>query len=760
MTPAARLRDVAALAVVTSAVSLSLYGLTTVVWNGAWIARLTAGLVLVALSVGIARWFSAGRTDPRVPDPARWVPTLVGAVVGVVVWFALGTAGDAEAAVLRPSVVGRTLGSATELYHLAQTSVPPIEATAPVTTVTLGAGILTLLVADALAIPLRRPVAAAVVTVTLSLPALVIAGHVPLPTLLGWCATPLLLLAVDRAAPAPGAGRRTAAPAGVRRSLSATASTAAVTVVVVVAAVAVGSAAGFVRDGSDSPLKGLFGGTSSTGRLGNDLNVLQDLGERPETVVMSLTTRGSLDGVGPMRLYTLTSFDGSSWVPERDDATSLPALDDTQAVGAQPGGRSAGQQVVVSPHLLPHQRLATTTEPSTVRSTDGTLRYDADRDELYRTAAQDETSPYALVVRPRSLDADTLAQDALGVPDDVPDVIRAALEVPDTSHRDDVTALARQLTQGATNDYERAVVLQDYLRGSDFTYTTKAPPPKTGDAVWDFLQARTGYCVQFATSMTMMLRDLGIPARVGVGYLVHPTADGTSADVRGVDAHAWPEVWFEGAGWVRFEPTPAVQSGAPPQWATVSSAAVAPRPEDIPPPRATTTSTSTATSQATSHAEAPAHAGAAAAQSSRTHRWVAPLVGLVLLAAVGTAVWLLRRRAARTPPADPEAAWATTVRRLEALGVHWPSSTTPRRAAGEVEDAVFVLSGHRLDPDASAALRTLTGLVEQARYARVVPDVDAATLADLVDRVAAGAQSTVSGRRRSDAAPSAPRAGS
>jgi transglutaminase-like putative cysteine protease len=66
--------------------------------------------------------------------------------------------------------------------------------------------------------------------------------------------------------------------------------------------------------------------------------------------------------------------------------------------------------------------------------------------------------------------------------------------------------------------------------------------------------------------MTMMARTLGIPARVGVGFLPGDNnGDGTYV-VTGRKSHAWPELYFAGQGWVRFEPTPAVQSGLPPLW--------------------------------------------------------------------------------------------------------------------------------------------------------------------------------------------------
>ena len=75
------------------------------------------------------------------------------------------------------------------------------------------------------------------------------------------------------------------------------------------------------------------------------------------------------------------------------------------------------------------------------------------------------------------------------------------------------------------------------------------------DAITLFLRTKVGYCVQFATAMVMMAREAGIPARMAIGFLPG-TADRGTYTVRASDAHAWPELYFEGIGWLRFEPTP------------------------------------------------------------------------------------------------------------------------------------------------------------------------------------------------------------
>ena len=126
-----------------------------------------------------------------------------------------------------------------------------------------------------------------------------------------------------------------------------------------------------------------------------------------------------------------------------------------------------------------------------------------------------------------------------------------------------VRALAAELTAGAESGYEQALGLQSFFRSGEFTYDAAAPSGHSGNRIEDFLDARRGYCEQFAGTFAAMARSLGLPARVAVGFTVgeaDPDNPGLYV-VRGKHAHAWPEVFLPGAGWVAFEPTPG--RGAP-----------------------------------------------------------------------------------------------------------------------------------------------------------------------------------------------------
>jgi transglutaminase-like putative cysteine protease len=117
--------------------------------------------------------------------------------------------------------------------------------------------------------------------------------------------------------------------------------------------------------------------------------------------------------------------------------------------------------------------------------------------------------------------------------------------------------LTEQLTNGAFSQTERARAIERYLRALPYSYEV-APLAPDGDAVDQFLfTMRTGYCTYYASAMAMMARVAGIPSRVAVGYATGSyDADGGLFVVREGDAHAWTELYIDGQGWTRWEPTP------------------------------------------------------------------------------------------------------------------------------------------------------------------------------------------------------------
>ncbi len=146
-----------------------------------------------------------------------------------------------------------------------------------------------------------------------------------------------------------------------------------------------------------------------------------------------------------------------------------------------------------------------------------------------------------------------------------------------------VRQLARSLTQNVSDPYAKTVAIQDYLRGLKYNKDAKSPS-KRGEETESFLFVqKEGVCTDFASAMVMMLRTIGIPARLATGYLPGQHETGTEIyTIRGKDYHAWPEVYFPGYGWIKFEPTPRpeIATDTPPAEPIGPSSPQSP-PEDI-----------------------------------------------------------------------------------------------------------------------------------------------------------------------------------
>jgi hypothetical protein len=136
------------------------------------------------------------------------------------------------------------------------------------------------------------------------------------------------------------------------------------------------------------------------------------------------------------------------------------------------------------------------------------------------------------------------------------------LQLPKLDPR--IPELAKQITGRAGNPYDQARAVESYLR-SHYGYTldlTGTPPP---DPLAYFLfQRRAGHCEYFASAMTVMLRSVGIPARLVNGFLTGEYNDvGGDFIVRASDAHSWVEVFFPSIGWLTFDPTPPAVEATP-----------------------------------------------------------------------------------------------------------------------------------------------------------------------------------------------------
>jgi transglutaminase-like putative cysteine protease len=146
-----------------------------------------------------------------------------------------------------------------------------------------------------------------------------------------------------------------------------------------------------------------------------------------------------------------------------------------------------------------------------------------------------------------------------------PGYAQAYLQLPALDPR--IAPLAAQITASASNNYDKAAALERYLN-THYTYTLQLPRGPVSDPLANFLFVRKqGHCEYFASSMAVLLRTLGIPARVVNGFRSEEFNDVTgNYVVRAKNAHSWVEAYFPGYGWVTFDPTPGGEIGTPQGW--------------------------------------------------------------------------------------------------------------------------------------------------------------------------------------------------
>jgi transglutaminase-like putative cysteine protease len=309
-----------------------------------------------------------------------------------------------------------------------------------------------------------------------------------------------------------------------------------------------------------------------------------------------------------------------------------------------------------------------------------------------------------------------------------PDITEDDLALPDRS-RDLIQRWSEQVTKGADNPLDRAIAIQDHLRDTTtYTYSLdlgqqlRDPQGRLLEPIQNFYQTRRGYCVQFATAMIMLARAQGIPARMAIGFLPGlPTGEGRYT-VRANDAHAWPELYFQGYGWLRFEPTPGARSGTPPPYAVLGSGG-GPSGGGRDADSATTSAGASNTRRTVENpAVEPApqtptllNSIGSAVSLRNVVTVLAVLIGLLAAFSMPITAWWLRlrrRRAAVSQQDLIEAEWQDLTSHLGDLGLTAPDGVTLRQLRRS-----YVTDGH-LDAENATAMSRVTATLEKSRYDR------------------------------------------
>jgi len=341
-----------------------------------------------------------------------------------------------------------------------------------------------------------------------------------------------------------------------------------------------------------------------------------------------------------------------------------------------------------------------------------------------------DVDSYSLTYTESVPDAQTLA-DAQGMdPDD------ERFE-PNTNHPDvpEILPYVDAATSGAATVHETVLAVMNYLSSANgFQYSLETADAGNDEAVIDFLETKQGYCQQYAAAMAWILREAGIASRVVIG-MSQGSRDGDEWVLTSHDYHAWVEVYFEGPGWVPFDPTPAqgVPGAVAFPWATApaedgeeSNGEGDPSAE---PSSGVDPSTTAPADDAADPGENPTDGAvdqAADGDSGSASRFEPAWLALLLLLALPfiPALWRSGIRRSRLDPKrlTAQTTWDEAIDLALDYGVALAESLTPRQAGGVLaqaapgaKDAAMALgaamAGHRYSPRGADT----TGLADAVR---------------------------------------------
>lgn len=277
-----------------------------------------------------------------------------------------------------------------------------------------------------------------------------------------------------------------------------------------------------------------------------------------ETIVFSVESP-ELDEKQPRyywRGYVYDFYQNNRWYVT-DSALNEFSPVDTELIIPEAGEQTAASFIIKT--QIQHSLLYTATQPLWV-SRPGWTRYattEADEQDLLAWMADPTLKPGEQYQVMAALSNPSIQQLQNAGTDYPQWVTERYLQLPeDFSPR--ISDLANQITQGLETPYDKAATITKYLR-REIVYTNPLPEPLPDEEdllEWILFDLKQGFCNYYASAEVLMLRSVGIPARMAVGFAEGVFDRETNVyTVRSLDAHAWPEVYFPGIGWIEFEPT-------------------------------------------------------------------------------------------------------------------------------------------------------------------------------------------------------------
>jgi hypothetical protein len=464
---------------------------------------------------------------------------------------------------------------------------------------------------------------------------------------------------------------------------------------------------------------GLGGG--SGGATGTSLDPVAEMAGQltlPEPIEL-LRMDTSVDDPGYLRAVTLDDYDTTGGWTISNLAGEESIAGNDRLAPLPP--RQQARTVTATIRAIQHDDrfLPVPTSPLSVRMQDGQdedWRYDPATGTVFGRAVRSAGQSYTVVAsEPRPAAALLAAAQPLPADNGLQQLYT---DLPDLDPR--ILAQVAEVTGDATTPYELVRSIHAFLtnRANGFRYSLSTEPGTSGDDLVDFLRLRRGYCEQYAGTMAVMVRAAGVPARVALGYTPGEERRDGSRLITSDDAHAWVEVYFQGLGWVPFDPTPiSVDRAVTLPWA--------PRADARPGTDAGQTAaapTAAATAAPTARQDRASDGAPIAQQGQGTGGTSWPLVAgaglvLTLLVVGGTpgAVRALQRRR-RVTTGTAGALWDELAATAADVGVRMQPAWTPRRAAHELAEAV-ARGGDPAGRAAEAVLR-LALAEEAACYGR------------------------------------------
>ncbi len=599
---------------------------------------------------------------------------------------------------------------------------PPVPATAGVVFVTAGGLSLVALLVDVLAVTVRRPAVAGLPLLAVyCVPAAVLRDGLSWPLFILAGAGFLLLVAVDSVDRVQAWGRVLSGSPNPRSSLGMVFAGArrlagvslALAVVVPVLVPGVGERILTGRGTGTGP------GDGTVTVLNPLLRLREDLGSRSDTPLLSYTTTQKTPQ--PLRVVVDDEFRGDLWQPSTGE---VPLSNKVTNGAGRPEGLDSSVSAKDETTSVSVTSLAQNYLPVPFPWSRVDIKGDWIYDAKSLVVVGRNTTTRDLQYTVEHYTVQPTPDQLRAAPDPDPAVDSKYTDVPSSVPNEIARIAAAQAGNGTA--YDQAVSLRDWLR--TFTYSEDAPGDGTSDsgssAVLQFLREKRGYCVHFASAMAVMARTLGIPSRVAVGFLPGSLGgDGRTWTVSLQDAHAWPELYFQGYGWIRFEPTPSQRTAGVPDFVEENGAPLPVPSASASPSAADPSPSASANSRLPREEQVDDSAAGDLTELSPGQRLLAVLtspwtagVALVLLAlslpmVVLALVRRRRWRRAGTRVERAEAALDELNERLADLGVPLSSARTPRGVRQWLVGAEYV------PPDRTGPLDRLVAELETARYA-------------------------------------------